>query len=595
MSSEAHRALVAAGARESPVAHPASRPTGRTATAGFTGPRPSQVPVIGPSREVNPGVAEAIERERGRGHSLAEDSRSRAEAVLGADLGQARVHTGVGADALSRSLEARAFTTGSDIFFRRGAYNPGSRDGLRLIAHELAHVVQQRGAPTHGRLTVGSVDDGNERAARSAGNTVAAGSIAAQHVPGPVGRGAPAPFATRRITRLHGSTGHRAGSRVLARQPDVAVHDDDRHVEAVSPDVGGVRDIDIGWYRRLEAIRVGGRLRVDEGSPFKDPVDLRVDALALQSPSRDQLFLDGSVQLDGFDVAHGELQLRVRFRDPTKPKRAPTTATPDDLWKELEPALREAVPGLDPARLAVELTALLGRLAAGDMTPEAFVRAVEKSVRRATKEANVHTVEKALWPFLAKVGAELDATGAVIIAGRRWSRLHGRARFTAEGPEASYSVRGLILAPPGAVTSTFAPAVGSFKEKRSLQVHERSMFGILQKLDPDAIGRKGSLLVEKFPTSGYWEYSRARRFGDDLEVGIRIGVRASTSDIARYVPHARPSLSASDELRSLYGSYQDIVHPRVHDGKLVPLADPSPPLLSDIPYNAGITFVVRFK
>ncbi|NEP28586.1 DUF4157 domain-containing protein, partial [Moorena sp. SIO3I6] len=42
-------------------------------------------------------------------------------------------------------IQARAFTTGKDIFFRQGEYNPGSQEGKKLIAHELTHVVQQTG------------------------------------------------------------------------------------------------------------------------------------------------------------------------------------------------------------------------------------------------------------------------------------------------------------------------------------------------------------------------------------------------------------------------------------------------------------------
>ena len=49
--------------------------------------------------------------------------------------------------ALARAVSARAFTVGSDIFFAPGEYQPGTRDGDELIAHEVAHVVQQRGAP----------------------------------------------------------------------------------------------------------------------------------------------------------------------------------------------------------------------------------------------------------------------------------------------------------------------------------------------------------------------------------------------------------------------------------------------------------------
>jgi len=57
-----------------------------------------------------------------------------------------KVHADPQADSLNRSLSAKAFTTGSDIFFSQGTYNPATSGGKELLAHELTHVVQQGGA-----------------------------------------------------------------------------------------------------------------------------------------------------------------------------------------------------------------------------------------------------------------------------------------------------------------------------------------------------------------------------------------------------------------------------------------------------------------
>jgi hypothetical protein len=90
-----------------------------------------------------PDVERAIEGARGGGSALDGGVRTSMESAFGADFGGVRVHTDSGADALSRSLSARAFTTGNDIFFRSGAYDPGASGGRELLAHELTHVVQQ--------------------------------------------------------------------------------------------------------------------------------------------------------------------------------------------------------------------------------------------------------------------------------------------------------------------------------------------------------------------------------------------------------------------------------------------------------------------
>jgi hypothetical protein len=67
--------------------------------------------------------------------------------VGGVDFDSVRVHhgdaPGVGADLACQAVGARAFTVGTDIYFAAGAFRPDTRDGLWLLAHEVAHVVQQ--------------------------------------------------------------------------------------------------------------------------------------------------------------------------------------------------------------------------------------------------------------------------------------------------------------------------------------------------------------------------------------------------------------------------------------------------------------------
>ncbi len=84
-----------------------------------------------------------IQAARGSGQSLEQEAGARMGSAFGTDLSSVKVHTDAKADKLNRSLNAKAFTVGSDIFFSRGAYQPGSAGGSRLLAHELTHVVQQ--------------------------------------------------------------------------------------------------------------------------------------------------------------------------------------------------------------------------------------------------------------------------------------------------------------------------------------------------------------------------------------------------------------------------------------------------------------------
>ncbi len=97
--------------------------------------------------EVSNDVEDRIDAARGGGESLPDPIREAFEPHLGRDFSDVRVHTGSEADALSQNLQARAFTTGSDIFFRSGDYQPHTEEGKRLLGHEMTHVVQQGGAP----------------------------------------------------------------------------------------------------------------------------------------------------------------------------------------------------------------------------------------------------------------------------------------------------------------------------------------------------------------------------------------------------------------------------------------------------------------
>lgn len=110
---------------------------------------------------VDSSIETGILRARGGGHSLDSNLRETIEPVLQADFSDVRIHTGAEADQLNRALGARAFTTGRDVFFKKGEYRPAALSGRKLIAHELTHVVQQtgQGAPYESVQRVPDEDD----------------------------------------------------------------------------------------------------------------------------------------------------------------------------------------------------------------------------------------------------------------------------------------------------------------------------------------------------------------------------------------------------------------------------------------------------
>ena len=97
--------------------------------------------------ETDEATADQINQLRGGGQSLDGAVQRELGTRMGADFSGVSVHATPEADDLNQRLGARAFTTGQDIFFRQGEYDPHSSGGKELLAHELTHVVQQNAAP----------------------------------------------------------------------------------------------------------------------------------------------------------------------------------------------------------------------------------------------------------------------------------------------------------------------------------------------------------------------------------------------------------------------------------------------------------------
>jgi hypothetical protein len=91
---------------------------------------------------------QAVRSRLNEGRPLDAGVRGRMERAFGQSFGAVRVHTDSTAGSLAESLSARAFTVGSDVAFAADEYRPGSIAGDALIAHELAHTVQQTGGST---------------------------------------------------------------------------------------------------------------------------------------------------------------------------------------------------------------------------------------------------------------------------------------------------------------------------------------------------------------------------------------------------------------------------------------------------------------
>ncbi len=112
-------------------------------------PNPSPPPAtLGESGgAVDPVTEREIGAARAGGQPLDSRIRRRMEGAMGADFSGVRLHVGPQSDELNSRIQAHAFTSGADIFIRREDHAPGTAAGQRLLAHELAHTVQQGAAP----------------------------------------------------------------------------------------------------------------------------------------------------------------------------------------------------------------------------------------------------------------------------------------------------------------------------------------------------------------------------------------------------------------------------------------------------------------
>jgi hypothetical protein len=132
--------------------------------------------------ELDEDTTGRINSARGGGQELESSTQEQMSKSIGYDFSDVNVHTSREADELNQAVGAEAFTTGNDVFFREGAYNPGSQEGQELIAHELTHVVQQGTGQTGSSagMTVNAPGDAHEKEA----------DVVAQSVAGPGGQDA---------------------------------------------------------------------------------------------------------------------------------------------------------------------------------------------------------------------------------------------------------------------------------------------------------------------------------------------------------------------------------------------------------------------
>ena len=167
--------------------------------------------------------AGALRAGLGPGRPLDGTTRARMEAGLGHSFAAVRLHADDHAAALNRDLAARAFTIGPHVVLGAGAPAVGTVEGDALLAHELAHVVQQGTAAPVGDVPVGQPGDPLEREADDAAEAVVRGLHGpSRRGPHPVSRGPQARHGGLRLQRCGASYRSRTAADLERALPMVA-------------------------------------------------------------------------------------------------------------------------------------------------------------------------------------------------------------------------------------------------------------------------------------------------------------------------------------------------------------------------------------
>ena len=108
------------------------------------------------NKPAQPSIESKLKNRSG-GHKMDSKTRNEMEQGFGTDFSNVNIHTDSNAVQMSEELGAQAFTYGNDVYFNQSKYNPGSIEGKGLLAHELTHTIQQKGA------TQDSTESSNEQ------------------------------------------------------------------------------------------------------------------------------------------------------------------------------------------------------------------------------------------------------------------------------------------------------------------------------------------------------------------------------------------------------------------------------------------------
>lgn len=540
---------------------------------------------------------------RDGGGSLPESTQAFMESRFGQDFSQVRLHNGLRAAEMARSLRARAFTIGQHVVFGANQFRPETIAGKHLLAHELTHVVQQ-GAVSghHGSMAVQRQEDPQLPPFNLPGTdlTLIPGSLTPSLFGSPIplpgslrltnafGAGSPPPFVldlSPRLLMLNILDNVDLYTWTRPGTPPSGVLDpaNQARISLIRPRI--TFDTSSGQLRGEATLSIGS----DYPPAFKLPTEVDVSISATDVGQF-------SGQL-GYGPLQADFNLRLHYDTDRLEQALSSAIAPEGgmrgLWRQFQMILREAnVPEEKIGSLSETLQGLLNALTSGQLQVDLFVTQTVNLVRNSISAgADLGALRTAL----RQLGTELSHTGFTLSGGLNLGPLP-LTRFSAEAPTTvplerpllnaparfplTSSAAGVIIAPPGSLFDFPAPAFG----------YTRSAFGetsgtsftgaALPTLSPTSISA-GERAVNWFPVYSYLELSHVRRVSEDLDIGARIILQVSSLDIDRWLGGGETG--ATDPAERLAETIQDFQEARQQGTSPAPLRP-----------NIGLTIFGRF-
>jgi hypothetical protein len=533
---------------------------------------------------------------RSPGQPLDPATRAFAEPRFGYDFSGVRVHADRHAAESARAVNALAYTVGQDVVFGSGRYAPGISAGRRLLAHELAHVVQQSGR-TNGPPVL-------QRQEGPGAGREQAGPLPPLTIPGTGISLFPSPL------RLQSLLGQRLQVPASLRLTNaLGLGPGPSFIADISPQMlmlHLLQSIDLhAWTRpgtppglesdpasqaRISLINptvtfdtttgtLRGRGTLSIGSDYpltvKPPTDVSVEFASSQLGQ-----FSGRL---GYGPLHADFTLRLhydtaRFEQALRPVFAPEGGFAG-FWARFQVILRDTVPGIDLGGASEALQSLLRSVMTGEVRGADFAtRTLALLSASIPAGADLDRLRSALVSF----AAEITHPGFTLAGGLGLGPIP-LSRYTVTAPTTvplsrplygapaafplSYRAYGTVLAPAGSVTSVAVPAFGYTSASFGATSGTSLTAAVLPTLSPAAISA-GEPLARQFPIYAYVEFSHIRRISSDLDLGLRLTLQVSTPDLARTgEPQGQ---NAADLLDRMLRSYQEASRPPGSEEALLP-------------------------